>query len=78
MIRRLFQLWANVKYWWDGLSELRIAGCSGTERCAPIRRVTTGLSPRPIATQTANTASPVSGARGATAVHDTQLPIMGA
>ena len=40
-----------------GMSELRIAGCSGTERCVPIRRVTTGASPRPIATLTVNAAS---------------------
>jgi hypothetical protein len=64
MIRRLFQLWANVKYWWDGLSELRIAGCSGTERCAPIRRVTTGACLRPIATLSVNTASAVIGGAG--------------
>jgi hypothetical protein len=40
------------------MSEPRIAGCSGIERCAPIPRATTGLSPRrPIATLTVNTAS---------------------
>jgi hypothetical protein len=58
MIRRLILLWANVKYWWEnGTSEPRIAGCSGTERCAPIRRLPTATSPRPTATLTVNTAS---------------------
>jgi hypothetical protein len=51
-------LWANVNYCGKlGMSEPRIAGCSGTERCAPIGRVTTRTCPRPITTLTVNAAS---------------------